>query len=148
MVAEDIVTETVGEETRQFVREAFTTADRGSVVKAGEIWGTERAGRDLYPLCPGSYHSWGKIQRRDRVKNWEQVYLRARPILSGWEGAETAMKGRVVILVLRWDKVGNPRGETFFFFQREFSFFLGHVVVSEARREHTVCKAGDMEILL
>lgn len=37
MVAEDIVTETVGEETRQFVREAFTTADRGSVVKAGEI---------------------------------------------------------------------------------------------------------------
>lgn len=60
------------------------------------------------------------------------------------------MKGRVVILVLRWDKVGNPRGETFFFFfpQREFSFFLGCVVVSEAQREHTVCKAGDMEILL
>lgn len=37
MVAEDIVTETAGEETRQFVREAFTMADSGSVVKAGEI---------------------------------------------------------------------------------------------------------------
>lgn len=45
-------------------------------------------------------------------------------------------------------KVGNPRSEQDFFSRRELSFFLGCDMVSEARREHTVCKADDMEILL
>lgn len=37
--------------------------------------------------------------------------------------------GGVVILVLRWGKVENPRSEQgFFFFQRELSLFLGCVV--------------------
>lgn len=53
--------------------------------------------------------------------------------------------GGVVILLLRWGKVGNPRSKRgFFFFQREVSLFLGCVMVSEARREHTVCKVGDV----
>lgn len=56
--------------------------------------------------------------------------------------------GGVVILVLRWGKVGNPRSEQGFFFPERVVSLSWMCRVSEAQREHTVCKAGDVEIPL